>query len=259
MALVYKYMTYDAFLKTVMQNGIFLKVSNPAEFNDPFDCTGTAKGSWSRRLITECWDVFGSNWADAQECLKCGIEGRDFIGANHRIICFADKHRIEKTGREKLMWSHYAESCRGVRLCFEDESLGFKVESVKYRHKLPTLNFKSMKSDGNGHLKTPSKFYHDCLTVKDVCWNYECEKRAIFDAKDPRIIKDENGVEVVEIPRSSLIEIALGCEVEICEMLGKSLEATGLNDGQVFIMEREGYRFVKRRLDFTGLRPIICG
>lgn len=257
MSLVYKYMSYDAFLRTVTPVGIYLKVSNPSEFNDPFDCTGTAKGNWSKKLVEECRNEFGGHSADAQECLKCEIEGREFVGANHRIICFADKHRIEKSGREKLMWSHYADSCRGVRLCFDAEKIGFDIEPVKYSRKLPTLNFKSMKSDGNGGFVTPKGFYHSCLTVKDVCWNYECEKRAIFAANDARIVKDEKGVEIVEIPQEALVEVVLGCEVDICEMLGNRLKSHGINKDKVYIMEREGYYFIKRQLDITGRRPII--
>lgn len=51
--LVYKYMSYERFLESITPEGIYLKVSRPREFNDPFDCCGACHGKPTKEFLNE--------------------------------------------------------------------------------------------------------------------------------------------------------------------------------------------------------------
>lgn len=95
---LYKYFPLNNFSIKSLENNYFY-LSNPKDFNDPFDC--------NRNLIKESQKEL-SDW-DYFEVLNDIAE----MG----IACFSE------TGMEPLMWSHYTNSYRGFCIKFNVDSL----------------------------------------------------------------------------------------------------------------------------------------
>jgi hypothetical protein len=122
----------------------------------------------------------------------------------HGISCFSK--RINNI----LMWSHYADSHKGICLIFDKVELmqelqkkypGIELIDITYNEILPTV---TIKSDGNTiHINTSSNL----LLSKHACWGYEMELRLFH--------KFEEGKEdrLISFPKSSLKGVIVGEKV----------------------------------------------
>jgi Protein of unknown function (DUF2971) len=128
-----------------------------------------------------------------EEIAPLSLEDRErMVNTSLRVICFShsDLNRFD----EILVWSHYADCHKGVRLGFEfpaTATLHFTLTPVDYRANRVKIDFG--KTIG---ITTPQKLNDallEALKVKSVAWKYEQEFRIIINLEDCVPIQNEAG------------------------------------------------------------------
>lgn len=169
---LYKYFSLNVFSIDSFENG-YIYLSNPKDFNDPFDC--------NRNLIFEHRKEL-NDWQYVER-----LNDISDIG----ITCFSEN------GMEPLLWGHYAQSYRGFCLKFNVESLiNNQNDSVKLKR---VIYSKSPETISQEH---PFSDYYQYL-LKLNNWKYEQEWRLLF--KNPSTIENK-----FYIDRNCIEEISVG-------------------------------------------------
>jgi len=164
-----------------------LYFSSPTQFNDPFEC----RFRYSMEASLQQWRRFCSRpmiaaslgfspWTPpSDDVLR---EWATTAPANVAYLCQAFRSEIEReTGiccfSEKhddiLMWSHYADSHRGVCLEFEPRPgspLFRNLSAVRYQDEYPVVNFITLSDEEWVNLVYATKASH---------WSYEAEWRVL--------------------------------------------------------------------------------
>ena len=181
--LCYKYMSYDRFVQSIRPSGVFLKVSRPAEFNDPYDCTGMATGTLPQHLRDTYGKTFQQLLNPAELDLITKVNGRRMFDQMYRILSLCDSS-VNNTAGEMLMWSHYADYARGVRIGIEIDTDRYRLGVVEYGELLPQLDMTKIgewKIYDDPELR---RFLKACLLTKHKIWEYEKERRVVFRVND---------------------------------------------------------------------------
>jgi hypothetical protein len=215
--ILYKYRSLNKNTFRVLQKGeIFL--SSVFDFNDPFE--GFIPLAYKPDLLTDDniftklfevikkanpdWDdkdVLNQvkiqkekrPWNDPDFLKQHRIETRKKIGEDFGVFCLTPQNN------NFLMWSHYADSHKGICIGFDTHILmatvlGF-LQNVNYQCELPKFE---LNEDVNGFL---TKF----LFTKSDAWQYENEYRLIkFNAAKKHFFMPINGIR----------EVILGCSME---------------------------------------------
>jgi Protein of unknown function (DUF2971) len=128
-----------------------------------------------------------------EEIAPLSLEERErMVNSSLRVICFS--HSDLNQFDEILVWSHYANSHKGVRLGFEFPAtapLPFTLIPVVYRENRVKIDFG--KTIG---VTVPHKLNDallNALKVKSVAWKYEQEFRIIINLEDCVPIQNEAG------------------------------------------------------------------
>jgi len=124
---------------------------------------------------------------------------------------------LTTTPKSQLMWSHYADSEKGVVIGFNSDDPYFygTIQKVNYsnkRHDCRSIfqNWEKFADvDKNSELK---KWIKQGLLKKNRNWKYENEYRIIEDKNKAKIVK-ENGVYLFEIPFSAWASVYYGSEL----------------------------------------------
>lgn len=237
---VYKYMSLENFKKTVIGGRLFLKASRPSEFNDPYEGKGVIEGEpsigFAREWLDEfsLWDIVNeSDSADRESLIKivcrANMKGQfdwfGFFDDMLRVVCFSDPKVLSQTGSDLLMWSHYADSGRGVRLEIELEDQQFPVKQVRYRDLRPRLDLGHVEHCDASRDKSFAEYLCDCVLTKPKVWHYEQERRLVlFLSQGLEQLRYVSPLEqykplskrdyVLEIPGECLKEITLGPKVD---------------------------------------------
>lgn len=222
--LCYKYMPYERFKESILPGGAFIKVSRPSEFNDPFDCVGRVEGEFSNSVAKEYCSMFCSEIAMepyavfAKAHFTASMQYRHFFDEWFRILSLSDASCILPQG-EALMWAHYADNAKGVRLTIDFARYQKKVEHITYADSAPMLNCNNVASINPMKDMALRQFLDSCLTTKYRCWQYECEHRVIFpvDWKDLKPMTAGDSVKIIqeqnlvwEMPKFMLTQVAAG-------------------------------------------------
>jgi hypothetical protein len=207
-----------------------VKFSNPAGFNDPWDC----KPTFSKSILDDpaiyqqnveyAIDLmrrrFGIDESELQRRRKVLNGDRNILEAridelseamheailqDYRVYCMATRPD------NFLMWAHYARSHSGVCLGFDTRSEMFcGALRVSYLASYPVIDFSS---------KDEAKLLHDTLLVKSEHWSYEEEFRVIAkEGSTEEFMSLRNGF--AEIVPKTLTSITFGCYAD-----GKMIEA----------------------------------
>ena len=260
--LCYKYMGYERFFRSVNPSGVFIKVSRPAEFNDPYDCTGVVTGAVSQHLRDAYKDVFVQLLNPVELDLSVKVNGRRMFDCMYRILSLCDSS-VNGSAGEMLMWSHYADNAKGVRIGIEIDTDQYWLGAVDYDVQLPQLvvsKVNEWKIYDDHELK---RFLRTCLLTKHKIWNYEQERRVVFSVNDPTLkpfsIVDAEGpisdAMMIWNPDKSVIkEVCLGAEFL---QSGRSYEEADKYIGKLM---SSGYDFkvldaVKRRQYGYDVKP----
>ncbi len=184
--LCYKYMSYERFIQSIKPTGVFLKVSRPIEFNDPYDCTGIATGDVPQHLRYSYRKVFHQFLSPVEFDLSVKVNTRRKFDRMYRIMSLCDSS-VNGTAGEMLMWAHYADNSRGVRIGIEIDTDRYRLGAVEYKECLPQLDMtkiKEWKIYDDPELK---RFLRACLLTKHKIWSYEQERRVVFRVNDPSL------------------------------------------------------------------------
>lgn len=146
---LYKYFSLNDFSIDSLEND-YIYLSNPKDFNDPFDC--------NRNLITEQRKEL-RDWQYVER-----LNNISEIG----ITCFSEN------GMEPLLWGHYANSYHGFCLKFNVESLiRDQNDSVKLKR---VIYSQAPEAISQEH---PFSVYYQYL-LKLSNWKYEQEWRLLY-------------------------------------------------------------------------------
>lgn len=150
----------DNYLKTISEHGIY--VSDPSDFNDPFDCWGLLVNDLDSRKPEE---VVQSEIKFRREVKRLGV------------VC------LTSSWDNQLMWSHYAGSHTGICLGFKFSDLTWEGEGylplkpVQYSNVTPVAMSKAWNDEKKGIASqiTTTTF----VRTKIPDWHYEREWRLI--------------------------------------------------------------------------------
>lgn len=171
-----------------------LYFSTPKDFNDPFDCKIDALIS-NTDVFVQSLAKYGSN-EGVMPAIENGHNINNTIGkvVNRKGICCFSKEKDNI-----LMWSHYADSHRGICLEFEisenDNFFSCPIREIKYDESYHVIDVSRTRND-----------IGEKLFIKHECWQYE---------KEVRIYKEAPGE--YGFNPTSLKAIYFGCKVEDSE------------------------------------------
>jgi len=113
---------------------------------------------------------------------------------------------FSRTCTHPLLWSHYADSHRGVAIEFDSECAEFsKAQPVDYRQEYP------MFSGVSRHFNI-SQLEHAALLVKSHIWEYEEESRLI-SSPHGRAAESTIGIDhIYRFPPEAMTAVTFGCQ-----------------------------------------------
>lgn len=182
---LYKYKTYkEDHLRDLIVNSVFYMSSN-TEFNDPYDCTSNLifKNTGDTRVsyLNHLKKVNNLKYHEFKLLekrlsspgkIESELEkARQTVIKNSGIFSFATKKD------NLLMWSHYANSHKGICLIFDisrDIDVFVQALPVKYSAEFPTINHSNF---GNKELLIKT------FLTKSNVWKYESEHRIINQSR----------------------------------------------------------------------------
>jgi hypothetical protein len=257
---LYKYIGHqdDNELLNIIKN-IFkdntLKVTNPKDFNDPFDCN---MPYLDENLSLK--NIFKNEIKRTQKISskQYHVRMEQQEGFNQQILAFEQeikkefeifssdwdieisKFRILSLTIKKddiLMWSHYANFHSGVVLGFDNlKDIFDNLKPVKYVYERESKNFivnnfikkairvKNNKENEDKEINNFVDKIIEFLYIKKEEWKYEDEYRAIFFNDDKRI-KKLRGIEIINFNKELVSEIIFGLnmtkenKIKICNFI----------------------------------------
>ncbi|HBM16794.1 MAG TPA: hypothetical protein DD381_10690 [Lentisphaeria bacterium] len=186
---LYKYRPINKFSIQILINKK-IWYAKPTSFNDPFDCGIDLDSNLSLEEKVEVlkFKMFQEGWSPQkvkqQLIYSFNSQGELNDKAENNILKIYDEvyQKRDNTGvlslssknSEMLMWSHYADSHKGLCLEIEVEENSNTISRVKYSEDIPkhTLHDIFIKRDTN---------IFDLLITKHIDWDYENEYRIILD------------------------------------------------------------------------------
>ena len=215
---LYRYRSLDGKSKDWTKDSILNSLhyfSSPKAFNDPFDCRPVFKLDASKAELIKYYEGVFSRQAQHMSREQRRAEARAKVSdpnsdprnpqnleALHRMYDEIVTSRIgvlclSATPKDILMWSHYANSHRGI--CLQFFARGNTLESsqpVRYKAVRPVVNPVSQSHD---------EMLDRAIFTKSDHWDYEQEWR---------LIQYKLGAGVYRIPPEALVGIVLGALIE---------------------------------------------
>ena len=164
MGLLYKYRACNENTKAIFTTGC-LHYSHPSDFNDPYDCKLFLKKKlhiYIERIATDKIHLIPIDVNELQKIIQEEI--------NDLEIC-----SFSKDGLQMQMWSHYADSHKGLCLVFDDELL-FERQHCDAREVI----YQDKQAENEDIFsKTPTEDIIRFIYTKKSSWAYEQEVRYI--------------------------------------------------------------------------------
>lgn len=218
-----------------------LKVTNPKDFNDPFDCNiphieegldnlllnlikKEFRGKqYKKKLKTKEFKVHIEELKE--EVVKATNELHDLWDdsiSKFKVISFSSKDD------NILMWSHYANYHQGLVLGFKKlEKTFFKdAKRVNYNYQQESKRFifnyivkKAITIKNNQDMMDEESekiipYLFNYFYIKKEDWKYENEWRIVFQADDVRISQYQEKIEIVNFEQETLSEIIFGYKMD---------------------------------------------
>ena len=219
----------DFTFQDLKQNKI--TVSNPAKFNDPFDCL-------FYHFIKEKKDSSFDNRALRKSFEKIRI--RSFVSERflNRSTLETEERKI-KPVIDILMWSHYADSHKGICVLYNFE-FGVSQSSREVNSSFFKVDY--FKDEIVDIGKDTKIGFEDGFLKKNKCWKYEDEVRLLYF--DPKCNTDFIHLPLGEA-KVSAIYFGLYCSPEHVDMVKK-------------IFENTDAKFYKMKTDPTNIYNLIA-
>lgn len=185
MLIIYRYLGASHALDALQKRS--WKVGRLRELNDPLDCAPrltnvlgiVAKSTGTRKFHPHFLERFSER-----------------VG----LLCYSGQVR------DPVIWSHYAESHRGIALGFDASAASPEtLYKVKYSKKRGALDVAAV--HGVPVTGTPKLSVMDGFTVKAPSWSYEDEYRTLIDLNTAEMIGENY---FVPLPARSLVQVVLG-------------------------------------------------
>jgi hypothetical protein len=168
---LYKYCNIETAAKILANSTILLQT--PDNFNDPFDClTGVARWDNQTQFSPSAVDI--EFIKDQLNKLPAKYRPDEFrllhnlrIAFSFVLTCFSAEPK------KHLMWSHYANSHRGICLEFKSEDLINDIHPCLYTDDLSPFDW--------------SKTSKNLALVKNITWEYEHEWRFVRPSSRPKM------------------------------------------------------------------------
>ena len=202
-------------------------MGKPSEFNDPFDCIGSAEGDYSEKVVNAFVEAnytpdFGTTEAFRTSFLTTykghedeGYAKRMYLDSLCRIMSMTDVEEVLPEN-ELLMWSHYAGNAKGVRFLFDIPETDDKywLEHVTYDSGIPC--FHRSLADAYQNREEFVRAYHAWIYTKSMAWQYEKEVRLVLHKPDwePYYL-ESNDLSFFKMPREWVREITFGSEADL--------------------------------------------
>lgn len=192
---LYKYYSINDYLYEVIKSSSCW-FSRPSDFNDPFDCNldisiGNSVGEimdnlerssmfrlLKEELLQRSDDVkyAGKRLLAKPFFIKRIINEvhKYYINQNIGVYC------LSEDPMNILMWSHYADSHKGICVEFDIKRGGFFYNNllpVQYRKRYPKFELSDYQDEGNMMFT----MHQQAICTKSVLWKYEKEWRVIAD------------------------------------------------------------------------------
>lgn len=231
--LLIRYMPLDYGLKSIM-SGEF-KVARPCDVNDPYEMMGACVGQprddvWTaiRNNMRYEWAKRGADPLNTRQeipieqvefgvdhivdCLQRVFMERTVQQLMNRILCFIDASKINPIS-DQLMWGHYANNGKGMRVWFESDVLrdaGMpQIFQVDYKSERPTLDLSKLNSFDD--YEVWYSFVRKLWLTKSTAWEYEHEWRMlILGNPASELLVEREGLEFVKLPISSIVRVDFG-------------------------------------------------
>jgi hypothetical protein len=214
---LYKYVSFEGACRILTDNTLAFR--NPQYLNDPFDCTlelmdfSRIPPFYRENLFKKYYShLTGENKIRMQanfeskpdtELLEILVKGMQQDLDKRGITCFS------KSYDNMLMWSHYADSHKGICIGFNLPKLYTSIRlnshperfmiSVKYDRQFDSINYFSH----------PAQAVINWLRTKSEDWAYEKEVRLVlYD-----LSFNEYGLHLQGIPGDCIKEVYLGCRI----------------------------------------------
>lgn len=144
-----------------------------------------------------------------------------------RIICFCDPDKIKYDGDDILLWSHYGDKHKGVRIFFETDEIEIisrNLFRVVYSFDRASIDITDLREFN----KSVEDAYRATFKTKNKSWEYEQEVRWIINLIE---CKQEDGRSYIPILHKAIRRIDFGCKCK--------------RDEIVSILDNDAYRHVK--------------
>lgn len=192
----------------------FVKYTRPIDFNDPFESCFLVsfEASFEKQYSFIKNVIINSKYDQAYKDSQLLGLNKETVAQTIDLMNKQENRRISNSIREKqlvfslsevyneiVMWSHYADSHRGICIEFDSECLDFGrdtfLEYVDYSDSYPCIY--PIESDGKLNAAITEKI----LFHKFKRWEYEQEWRYVLP---------NDGVEVKRFPSNALTGVILG-------------------------------------------------
>jgi len=181
----------DEYLGTIYDKKLFL--SNPNNFNDPFDCWGAIDINAVLQLESEELARFLFKFGKGNYSVNSILEvNKNAPKQLQQLISGFDKHMNKVIGEylncscftsswdNELMWSHYADKHRGICVGFDISNWksfeGYQFGPVQYKNQKPINLLELFNNDLS---KFTQKTAHQLILTKNPDWHYEKEWRLV--------------------------------------------------------------------------------
>jgi hypothetical protein len=258
--LIYQFRSNDTSTLSNLINGQ-IYFNNTSNFNDPFEFTGYYKTPSNEENGIKKWveinyknrlnekdflkkiDFYKQNPQEIDKVLNEQVD--KLLNKGNAVSCFTIPKNIKNT----LMWTHYANSHKGICIGFSSEmELIHVTEGNNKTHIFsPTFNF-VFYSDQKLHNrfcdKAPKPL--DLMYQKATCWKDEDEIRGLSPKKGLHFLND----------RSDLKEIYLGIKIpkyfenEIIECLNSFDDYENVKLRKMY-MKRDSFKLYSREIKWN--------
>lgn len=221
--ILYKYSVWKDYVRDGLKQST-LYYNTPEKFNDPFDSyprfvlDQNNKESFFKMCIKEgCEENVLRKMSD-DEILRIqrGTDKSHIYNTKYGVTCFT------KNNDNVLMWSHYADSHRGICLGFSfdemDKSLekffnikeNEKVLGSKFYHRLIPIVYTNDLRRPTFSFESGKDFIDEVLSRKSGVWKYEEEFRIRVQTRRERVFPNK-----LYYMKSCLKEVIIGAEMSL--------------------------------------------
>lgn len=233
--LIWRYMDFKYGTQSVLE-GRF-KWAHPNELNDAYEFRGRSVGMFSAKVREEIRKYALSLWkksplispsgqskrpvqdvnravdVEAGEIFNGILMYRRAIGGKMLILCGSDATFYDPN-IEQLMWAHYGDRGRGVRVLLNLKSADradLDVHFIIYKEEMPVVDLSLFKKWMDMDFLIP--FFKQCVYTKGIGWSYEHEVRVLTGVNRKcveKIIKENKEFYFLPIQKEFILCIDFG-------------------------------------------------